>query len=228
MTKRIFVGVCIAVLALNACTSNKKEEKKAAEETIIEDATLQKVEDKVSTLSDWQQYYVQKVPDFSLDNFEPVGTEKVNDMYSGMELNQKFYDLYGKLLVYSPDSTRFMDIYSYNFIVERRKDGTLSARMGEPDQEAAVVDVKTGKRLRLWFCGPHCLLEKAIWLNNEEVALVGIVDEDGNEVYQPQMWVINIKTGQTTLYSYPQEIKNMDPVEFTRSMLNKKGINYEG
>lgn len=115
-------------------------------------------------------------------------------------------NLFKPLLIYNPDSTKAIDLFSYNYIITN-KNGTTTAEAAEPDSEVALMDFKNGKRQRLWFSGPAATLLDAAWINQQQIAIAGMQEkEDGQR--HPAVWIVSLpdSTIDTYLYQQPADI----------------------
>jgi hypothetical protein len=223
--------ICIvSVLSLIGSCKCNKEQKQAGDTTIVTDTAEGHPLSELSQMggrAEWEGYYASKHPSFSLSKFNETNAYQTEITTRTVTLSKQYYDNYGRLLEYNKDSSRFLDIFSYGWIIEKGKDGGLVAREGEPDKEAAVVDPKTGKRSRLLFCGPACSFEKAVWIDEATVAIMGLTDEEGDGSYVPAVWIINTMNGNSTMYEYGDQMQHIHPGDYTRVWLVKKGIKPE-
>lgn len=225
MPLRIYLLILVLLIIVSgSCTNDKKKainEKETGETS--PDAMLETLKEKQEVYADWQQFYSNRTTGFSIDSFARH-EETNNEMITrSAELSPEFYRAYGKLLAYNSDSSLFADAFSYSVIIEE-KDGQLTARGGEADQEVAVVNPKTNERKRIFFCGPPCTIVKTVWIDKENIALFGLSSDDGTEGYTPIIWVVNITNGNTLVYGYDGHAQNADPQALLRYVLGQQGI----
>ncbi|RYZ53971.1 MAG: hypothetical protein EOP49_06180 [Sphingobacteriales bacterium] len=223
---KIMIMMLLTLVSCKEDTGEKNKQPQAGEAGETKMQIPEELAGKEEKISDWSNYYETRMPSFRLDHFEARENSPATFLDLGPADNASLSH-YKPLLSFNADSSRYIDIFSYNLILEKGKDSTIRARTGDPDMEAAIVDVKTGKRLRIWYCGPSCALEKAVWLEDQKVGLLGLNDENGDGLSQPTIWVINLVNGQTTSYVYPAEINSLDNSEYLSEMLRKKGMIYE-
>src|SRR5262249_42765844 len=88
---------------------------------------------------------------------------------------------YGRFLKYSPDSNLFIDMDSYNVDIKKDKKGKWVGTEVGPDTEVSLVDPKTGKKTRLMFMGPGNSVEDGLWLDNNNLVLMGVQDADSTQ-----------------------------------------------
>ncbi len=98
-------------------------------------------------------------------------------------------ELYKSLFIYSPDSTRAIDLDSYHLSLERMKDGTLYSAGRDVDMEAGLIHFKDSIRTRLLFCGPACLFEEASFFPEGMITVTGFADDGMG--YTPVIWEID-------------------------------------
>ena len=113
--------------------------------------------------------------------------------------NKKFYDAYGRFVKYSPDSTMFIDLDSYHVELRKDKKGRWTATELEPDTEVSLVNLKTKKKHRILFLGPGNSIEDAMWLDNENLAIMGVAEGDSVGKIA-SVWKFNIPTNTFSVY----------------------------
>jgi hypothetical protein len=121
-------------------------------------------------LQEWLTFYKKVDTGFTLNNFKASGVSlHIGDLPApiGKNNDAQFRDLF----VYSPDSSRYLDLVSYNYI--RDKNSLIS---GEADQQVVLADVKANKREQLFYFGPSQLAEFADWTGTNSF-LVGIMSK---------------------------------------------------
>jgi len=225
-----FCVYCITILfLLSACRNGRRakneEMSEAEEKEQFADSLLNKIKNQPLLYKDWHNIYKEKDSQFSLDSFEYLSEYNDEFLSSSVMLDKSFYKRYGPLLVYNADSTKFIDAFSYYLVLNIDKNGKITHRGTEADQEVAVIDKKTRTRYRVFFCGTPCFVANAGWLDNERIVLFGLTTEDGDDNFTPTIWLINLKTASTTEYNYNKSINDMGPDELLERILTAKGIN---
>lgn len=157
----------------------------------------------------WGRYYVADSTPF--EHFEPAAMP--NDMFT--EFKPYF--------IYSTDSSKALDIYSYNLVLEKRKSGwTASGR--EPDIQVNLIDVSNKTAQRIYFTGTGTTLVDGAWLNDSTVAVVGFEAADDNYLY-PSVKVFYLKSQLIKNYLSPDSVKALFSDYFKHSRL--KAFNFE-
>ncbi|MCB0699699.1 MAG: hypothetical protein H6551_10970 [Chitinophagales bacterium] len=210
------------VLLLAACTDEEKQPDSKAEGTM--DAIVLD-SDNTAYLS-WDEYYSKNDIHFSIDSFIANDTINAELLIRSVDLSDDFYNLYGRLIEYNDDSSKFIDPFSYSLIMEN-ENGKLIARGGEVDHEVTVVDIKTKTSTRLLFCGPSCEIQKAFWYNENIVGIMGLTSEYSDEYFTPVIWFVNIKNGLMIPYYYNSTVSLEETEDYLEKYLNSKGIEYE-
>jgi len=110
-----------------------------------------------SGLDQWIRFYSQIDTGFRVNRFKASGVSLHMDnlrevMPRGNEGEFRNY------FVYSPDSSKYLDLVSYNHFVDSGK-----LVVGEADQQVVLADAATGKKYELMFLGPSQLAEFADW-----------------------------------------------------------------
>jgi hypothetical protein len=191
-----------------SCGSKNEQEAVAAdsmEETASIDSVLTETEITKLSLSGFGQYMKNGNTAFSLRRFTLAQYWSVDSLirepFAG---NASFYDAYKPFLVYSQDSSWFVDLDSYNIILKKNKNGSITGKEGGPDTEVSVVHPKTKTKYRLLFLGPGGSVEDAAWANDHTVMLFGInLDDDNKPV--AAIWKIDLPAKAFYLYQYENE-----------------------
>jgi hypothetical protein len=111
-----------------------------------------------------------------------------------------FFETYGQFLIYSPDSSRFIDLDSYNVTIRRAGNGNLVGDAQGPDTEISLVDRKRNEKTRLLFFGPGGSIEDAKWVDNENLLLIGTVESGRNGELNAGIFRYNIPTKSFQVY----------------------------
>jgi hypothetical protein len=215
----------LTIVIFTGCKSRQSssEQQVATDSTETTDSTpLSNLQRNSPAFTDWTNHYHINASDSFIESGAPA------DIYVyPNEINLADYELYKPLLVYNGDSSRFIDAYSYWLILDRDDTGQITARNGEPDVEVAVIDVKTKKRKRIFFCGSTCMIQKAFWLSNDMIAIAGMVSENADEQYKPVVWFVNTTSGSTTQYDYQKTVSSEDATAYFKKELGSKDVVYE-
>lgn len=211
-----------SVLFLSACDSDTENnnEKNTAE---ISDTLLStSVTSHAGDFADWATQYDIKMPANSEISSEGI----LKFIPDTTRLDDEFYKNYGKLLVYNPDSTRFIDFLSYNIIIDEDKNGNMTARSGEADQEIKVYDTKTNTGKRVFYLGTCCRVQKAFWYSADIIGLIGMASPGANQYYMPVIWFINITNGSLYTYELKKDIEAQEPADLMKQTIESKGITW--
>ncbi len=215
------MGLIFGMAACGGCDDKAEKEKPAA---VADTISLKGNGDVYAA---WDELYSAEDPGFSIDSFIKNDTAKNELFTSDFTPSDSFYQRFGSLLVYNHDSSLFIDAYSTSWIIEPGKGGALYAREGEVDQEVAIVNTKTNKRIRLLYCGPSCQFQKAFWYNDEIVGVMGMMAEYADEYYTPAIWFVNINNGVTIPYYYHSGISIVNAHDYMKRHMKAKGINLD-
>jgi hypothetical protein len=142
-------------------------------------------------LSEWMNYYDSIDTAFVLRNFKASGVtlhmDVLQDAISSPGENA-FTDLY----IYSPDSTQYIDLVSYNYIKDKTN-GKNILISGDPDQQVVLADSKTKKKKQLMYNGPAQLAEFAAWTGNSSFIIGMTSREDGTEGTKAELYLFHLK-----------------------------------
>lgn len=164
-------------------------------------------------LPNWTAYYTTQVEAFDPAGYRLVDSLQKDTLYSRSYDPQQlgnFLDLYQDYLVYSPDSSRVLDLYSYRYVFEEQEDGPTQV-MKDVDVEAALVNLEKEERKRLLFLGAAGFVEDGAWIDNKRVIITGgMIVPENPEMMQLKAWVINLETRWMYTYEYPEYIDRSD------------------
>jgi hypothetical protein len=171
-------------------------------DTVLSDETIS-----FFNRSGFSDFARSKAPGFDWNKFRMTNTWKEDSLLvTPFKPAPDFYQLYKPLLRYSPDSTMFIDLDSYNLEIQKDASGGLVAIESGPDTEVSLVNVKNQKKTRLVFLGPGSSIEDGSWIDGENLVLMGFQESAtnsngasaGNRV--PVLWRYHLPT--TTFYVY--------------------------
>jgi hypothetical protein len=190
----------IIALILNAC---KKPIPDTPQDLPVkgDSVELQSVE------NGWLEYYKS----FSVhrDSFKTVATDTLPGITSSF-VGRPWAPEISNLLIYSPDSTKILDIYGYNFILFENEMGQMEFGT-EADTEVLLYDMQQKKQIRLLFVGPSVIVEDGFWLNDNEILLTGLYREPQDEGYRPIMWKVSVLNKSIKYLEYMRIIPDLRP-----------------
>lgn len=114
--------------------------------------------------------------------------------------DKKYYEAYGQFLKYSPDSSKFIDLDSYNIDIHKNQKGQLVGTDGGPDTEISLVDVNKKQKMRLVFMGPGNSVEDATWLDNNTLVLIGFQENAAATATNAVVWKFDLMSKMVYLY----------------------------
>jgi hypothetical protein len=109
---------------------------------------------------------------------------------SQANLTPDFYKKFKQVLVFSPDSSKVLDLGTYGAMESKTSTGQPTIVQGEPDSEIAVLDRATKKRRRIFFFGPSSSIEQGFWINNNTIVLAGRSEEQNT--VKPTIWTVRV------------------------------------
>lgn len=209
-TKHLFYFATASAIFFAACGSN--EDKKAPSPPVVvadpDDSVTSEAFDTVlspefidtfSTMA-FSNYAKKQSTSFDWTRF------RMEDSYSDSQLHvvnykpdQKFYDAYGRFIKYSPDSSMFIDMDSYHVGMKKNEKGQWQGTELEPETEVALVNLETGKKTRILFGGPNVSVEDALWLDKENLAIMGVEEQDSLGKVAT-VWKFNVPTNTFFVY----------------------------
>lgn len=160
-----------------------------------------------SGLKRWIDFYKNKYSTFKLTDFKFQRCSKENSLITHeYEPSKEYIDLYHTLLVYSPDNTSFIDMDSYNFLLEKDKKGNLIGMGGDPETEVALVNLREHTHTRLFYVGSFTIIEEVSWLNQSTLAIAYLTDEDNENAYRPNITIIDLNMKTFSYFQSPTKI----------------------
>lgn len=151
----------------------------------------------------WIDFYKKDNPDFSTESFSKIqeGKIKRTPTESVTAKDSAFNPVYRPFLIYSPDSSRYVDIDSYLWTTD--KDGLVGF---EADQKIVLVNVKENRPEQIGFFGPSFRIEDGFWKNKNELVLLG---NSSDKV--PFYNVYNFRTNKLDFYQSTDTIQFFTP-----------------
>lgn len=219
---RKLLAITSILLLAAACTGDKNQPVSADNKDSV-NAEIN-LKEHAELYTSWDEYYSKYDLSFSLDSFMKSDTVAGELHIRSYIPTDSFYRLFGGLITYNSDSSKFIDAYSTSWIIEADSDGKLHGREGEPDQEVCVIDLKKNTRTRLLFCGPGCQVQKVFWYNEDVVGIMGLMSDYADEYYTPVIWFVNISNGLTIPYEYNSTISIIHAEDYMKKVMERSGI----
>lgn len=203
--KQIFYGSLFVALLFTACSDNDQSAAEAgpAEDSVeVDDQTILSPETvQLFTRSGLTDFAKAKAPAFDWNGFSITTTWKEDSaLQSAFTPGRDFYAEYGPYLKYSPDSTRFIDLDSYNIHIRKARNGQTEIAESGPDTEVSLVNLKTGRKTRLLFLGPAGSIEDAFWSGNDQVVVIGAQETEPGTGKRMTVWTIDLPSHNYQLY----------------------------
>ena len=130
-------------------------------------------------LSSYQPYFsnqlsgwTKTIKGFSLAKFKSADTVYFEGSnYLSFNKLKDFYPIYRTIIQYSPDSSQFTDIYSYELNLQRDYDRTIATTNVE--QGISLCNLRTKQWTRILTLGPDDGVEDVYWISNQEFIMAG-------------------------------------------------------
>jgi hypothetical protein len=146
-------------------------------------------------------YAKQRAKEFDWRKFRMTSTWTDDSLLTvPFKPDKKYYEAYGRFLKYSPDSSYYLDLDSYNVDIRKDKKGRLIGNEIGPDTEVSLYNKKTGKKTRLLFMGPGNSVEDGLWLDNENLVLMGVENNGTGNGKTAAVWRFHVPTNTFYLY----------------------------
>ncbi len=226
---KIFVCLGImAVLTFAACMSEPDQEA-----TIVTDTADSIEVERADTVlsgeslsffnqSGFSDFAKRKAPAFDWSKFRLVSSWEDDSLLVSEFRQPENYELYKKLFRYSPDSTKYLDLDSYNVTIQKDLRGNYVVDDSGPDTEVSIVDTKTNKKTRLVYMGPGNSVEDGAWIDSDNIVIMGFQQEDNSENRLPVLWRYHMPTHMFYQYEMPDsEVAKQLMGEWRKERLNK-------
>ena len=208
MTTWLKSTIIVAALFVTSCKDNSNEVTEGTDTSVDDSVVVENVDTVLSneTISFLNQSGLSAVarstaPAFNWNRFRMTSSWKEDSLYIiPFKPAANFYDNYKPYLKYSPDSSMFIDLDSYNLSIQKDKSGKLVANEIGPDTEVSLVNVKDRKKSRLVFLGPGGSIEDGSWVDRDNLILMGFQESGDTGMKVPVVWRYNLPT--TTFYIY--------------------------
>lgn len=234
-TKHIYVLLSLSVIAISVSLNSCGRKDISEEEEMVlfgqpeqyqENDTLS-INPLPENLGMWFNYYQQFDTAFNVRNFMASGvTVHLNTLEDATTGDVSLMEGFFPLLSFSPDSSQFIDFWSYNQLIETNKAGEKMVIGGDPDQEVAWVNKKTGTKKQLMYNGPQQIVETADWINNQSILLGMINVNENNTEWTPEILLFNFKDSTFTNFRLINNLSveklTMENADFSGFWLKRK------
>ena len=191
-----------------ACSESNDTKSSEQQENVIENETPELKKEKAA----WLSFY-----DLDASVFEVDGIELMAPTTTAYGLYPESKELFSGTFIYSPDSSNYIDMYSYGLEIVEGENGELEYLGSEVDTKVFLVnkDQEETTALEIMMCGSGCNPESALWINDNEVRILGTTFNEDTEKNYPTSWLYNLKDK-----TFTQHVAK-DPVnEENRSFFN--------
>ena len=200
MKKWLLIGLIFVVFY--SCKNDPKKEpltnalpKQEQEEVEVIDTMLTNETISFFNKSGYSNFAKSRLKDFDWSRFHMIDTWKDDTVTSAkFEPDKAYFENYGRFLKYSPDSSFVIDLDSYNTTITKNKDGKLIGREEGPDTEISLIDLKNKEKKRLVFLGPGGSIEEGGWIDEDNLALIGLQDTPDESVQVHLIWKYHLPT----------------------------------
>lgn len=232
MKKVIYLFLIIVIIALS-CNSNSDQQAGGSSEQ-AEDSTADKQDSIVAdenlaiiNSTGFSKYARSSIPHLNWNKFTITKFWQEDfQNKTAFEPSKTYFDSYGQFLKYSPDSSKFIDLDSYNISITKNELGQLIGGSQEPDTEISLIDLKKKEKIRLVFLGPGNSVEEAAWIDNDNLVLIGYLENETSTGTNAAIWQFNLSSKKVNLYELSDEavlnkLKNYSEKERLKNVIMK-------
>jgi hypothetical protein len=156
------------------------------------------------TIDHYKKYFDEDLCDWSLSfrhfktsDFKLSKTEKFDNNYAqNFKDLRSFYSIYKPILTFSKDSTRFIDIYSYQLNLEKK--GKVFVANPDIDQAILLCNLKTKYWDRIYFGGMSRWIDEALFISDSKFILAGA---DNDERVTPIIIIGDLSTQSLEIFT---------------------------
>jgi len=156
------------------------------------------------TIDLYKKYFDEDLHDWTLSfrhfktsDFKLSKTEKFDNNYAqNFKDLRSFYAIYKPILTFSKDSTRFIDIYSYQLNLEKK--GKIYVANPEIDQGILLCNLKTKYWDRIYFGGMSRWIDEALFISGSKFILAGA---ENNEIVTPIIIIGDLSTQTLEIFT---------------------------
>lgn len=117
--------------------------------------------------------WTKSFSDFHLSDFKVKDTLHFdNNFRQDFKSYREFLSIYKPIITYSGDSSKFIDIYSYQINLEKK--GNYYEANPDVDQAILLCDLKTKYWNRIYFGTSSQWIDEVVWISETKFILVGI------------------------------------------------------
>lgn len=121
--------------------------------------------------------WMRSFTNFNIDSFRMTQKSEFRDNEAGEPDDPgQYYALYKPSLVYSPDSSQFVDLFSSGITLEKK--GKKIIAIADVDQAVLLCNPKNKTWKQIAFFGPSAGIEEAVWISSSSFLLAGSVYND--------------------------------------------------
>ena len=202
--KKCLLILCVTVFIVSCRNTDKSaqedivDEKKIGELKENDTLSLQRVPE---GLNAWMNFFRDEDKDFTIGHFKASGVSlHFGDLPDAIELKDpKSFEPY---FIFSPDSTRYLDLFSYDHFIDNGK-----MIEGEADQQVVLADRISKSRKQLLFSGPSQSIDFADWTGKDSFIL-GITNTGENgKTIEAQLMLFRITDSTFTNFDLDHSVQ---------------------
>jgi hypothetical protein len=164
--------------------------------------------------------WMQSFKGLQVDSFHQVSKLKFEqDDYNDIKDISSFYELYKPSLSFSPDSSQFIDLYSYGITLEKK--GKKIIAIADVDNSVTLCNLKTKEWKRIAFSGPSGNMEEAVWVSPVKFVIAGTMQNENSE-WMPVLLIGNVSS--KILRHFEASTKRLKTAKYEASGLAKLKI----
>lgn len=165
-----------------------------------------------ATKENWLKFHDLHEYKFSI--IDPAVERKL--MSQKIDVGADYLKQFESFFMYSPDSSHYIDMDSYNLILEKDSVGTVICKGKALDAEVKLVSLVDSMGTRLLFYGSAGYYETAFWLNDSVIEVFGWENYLEEGALVPVIHHIDVKNALFSSKRYGVVFTNWSPKSYDR------------
>jgi hypothetical protein len=205
----VILMLCLASCRQSNGESNGKDESPSAYSPFSyeEGDTLRLLPGQAPNLEEWMRFYARTDSAWSISRFPCSGVNiHIDSMEAAPTLPMKRMQAFAPLMAWSRDSSLYIDLWSYNRLIEVGTDGKPNLIGGGPDQMVALSDRSGQSRRQVMFNGPMQVAESADWISADAFLLGMLNLDETSGTASPEIFLFNLSDSVYTNFRYARSM----------------------
>lgn len=149
-------------------------------------------------MSNWVTHHEKHDSIFGLTLYKYYSTSQLTPHITKIDTSE-VYSLYKEFLIWSPDSSRAIDLYSYGIVLSVNQEGERE-KLYDVDNRVSIIDSANNSRTSILFNGPSGVFEEACWIGDSMIVIATIEYDYSNS--KNRLFLSAIDLANNTNYTF--------------------------